>query len=222
MEEEKKFVTFTKRASYGRAGEQVEIKGPMKHRIGKNGRRRLMLNNTERSEIIFQQSVETAVAMFLDVEAGYSLLEIAGELGISVRALKDLTKTEQFMDCWNEHFMELGHDPRLKATQGALADMLPKAVGELKRLISGTETPAATKLEAIKELFRLVGVETPKTGSDQRELAEFLKDHNLTINQINVNPPTRPERTDKAGRVDNILDIVAREVPEAPDELMAP
>ncbi len=113
---------------------------------------------------------------------------------MSVNALKDLTKLPDIMDAYNEHFLELGHDPRLKATQAAVVDMLPAAVRQLKSLITDNDTPAGTRLAEIKELFRMVDVKAPKGQNERYELAEFLKGQNLTLNQININPPQKLPR----------------------------
>ena len=152
-----------------------------------------MLNEHEKKDLRFQQKIERAVSLFLDLETDRTLTQIATEMNLSINALKDLTRLPEFMDAWNQHFMDLGHDPRLKATQAALVDMVPAAVRQLKVLIVDTDTPAPTRLAAIKELFRMVGVDAPKNTNERNELAEFLKNHDVTLNQININPPQKPK-----------------------------
>ena len=51
-------------------------------------------------------------------------------------ALKDMTKTEAFIEAYDQHFAELGHDPRAKSARAALADMLPAAVRQLRSLLT--------------------------------------------------------------------------------------
>jgi hypothetical protein len=92
--------------------------------------------------------------MFLDLEIAHTWEEIASALGISVPTLKNLTKSQAFIDKYNEHFADLGHDLRLKAGQTALVDMLPTAIRELKNLISSPTTPPTVKLGSIKEVIR--------------------------------------------------------------------
>ncbi len=135
-----------------------------------------------------ENMIETAVAMFLDLENTHTWEEIAAALEISVPTLKKLTKSQAFIDKYNEHFADLGHDPRLKAGQAALVDMLPTAIRELKNLITGAATPATVKLGAIKEVIRLNGIEPEGAGqSDNAEFAGFLKAAGVNIEQASIN-----------------------------------
>jgi hypothetical protein len=187
-----------KRGSYSPDGGEIEVTGVLADRIV-NGRRRLMLTKGEKSALKRQRLVEQAVAMFLDIDQDHSWQEIAGKLGVSIPALKDLTKTEEFMDAYSQYFVDLGHDPRVKATQAAVADMLPLAMRELRNLITGTRVSGSAKLNAIKEIFRLSGLDAPKTqGSDRTELAEFLKTQGVNVEQMNVVLP--PEYLDAMKR----------------------
>lgn len=180
-------------------GKEITVKGVLADRTRPDGRRALSLTNDERRAFQRQQLVEAAVALFLDIETGHSWEEMARELDISVTALKDLTKTEDFMAAYDAHFVELGHDPRLKVTQQAIADMLPKAITELRRMLINPSTPETVRLNVIKEVFRLGGLQEPTPAkSDKQELADFLKDVGIEIDNVNVTvePPLRPEITD--------------------------
>jgi hypothetical protein len=92
--------------------------------------------------------------------------------------------------CCNQHFIELGHDPR-RASQAAIVDLLPAAVNELKTMLVSAETPASVKFNATKEILKLNGIEGSKAGqNDKQEVAEFLKKlGTTTINNVNVNMP---------------------------------
>jgi hypothetical protein len=178
-------------------------------------RRAIKLRRNEREDFRDQQMIEAAVALFLDLENEHTWATIAEELGITVQQLKFLTKLDQFDEIYNQHFAELGHDPRLKATQAELSNLLPAAMRELRKLVIQEGTPATVRLSAIKELFRLVGVEQPKgEGASRKEVADFLHDAGINIGTVNVNPMQVPEE------YQGILDGEVIDVPDVivPDE----
>ena len=157
-------------------GKEITVTGVLADRTRADGRRALSLTNDERRTFQRQQLIERAVALFLDIETGHSWEEMARQLDISVTALKDMTKTEDFMVAYDAHFVELGHDPRLKVTQQAIADMLPKAITELRRMLVNPGTPETVRLNVIKEVFRLGGLQEPTPAkSDKQELGGFLE-----------------------------------------------
>ena len=162
--------------------------GPLAERRLPDGRRRINLRGDERSRLARQEMIERAVALFLDLERGRTWAEIASELGISVVTLKKLTKEKEFEEVYNQHFVELGHDPRLQATKAALVDLLPLAVRRLKGLLTEGTTPPTVLLNAIKEVMHYNGLAEAKgAGSDKRELADFLKEANVQIGEVNLN-----------------------------------
>jgi hypothetical protein len=168
----------------------IEVTGVMKERVTPNGRRAIKLRANERVDLRKQKLVESAVVLFLDVDRDHSWQEIATELGITVQHLKDLTKSQEFMDIYSGHFIELGHDPRLRATQSAVADMLPLAVRELRGLITDVNASANARLNAIKEVFRLSGMTEPVSqASDKTELAMFLKNAGMNVETMNIALP---------------------------------
>jgi hypothetical protein len=168
----------------------LEVKGALAERTLPDGRRKLKLNSGERQELYRQRQIETAVALFLDIEHDHSWEQIAEAVGVSASTLKAMTKSDQFMAVYNEHFVELGHDPRLKASKAALVDMLPKAIRVLKEMITSEGTPPSVRLNAIKEILRLNGFEANKPiQSDKQELADFLKGAGMQVNNISVNLP---------------------------------
>jgi hypothetical protein len=165
----------------------VEIKRTLNERLLPDGRRAIKLRTEERSALQQENMIEMAVAMFLDLEHEHTWDEIATALEISVPTLKKLTKSQAFIDKYNEHFADLGHDPRLKAGQAALVDMLPTAIRELKNLITSAATPPTVKLGAIKEVIRLNGMEpTEGRQSDNAEFASFLKAAGVNVEQANI------------------------------------
>jgi hypothetical protein len=167
--------------------DETVVTGVLAERTMDDGRRKIKLRADERAMFNRQAMIERAVVLFLDTQADHIWDAIAVELGISVMALKDLTKTQEFMDVYDVHFTELGHDPRTKGARAALADMLPMAVRQLKALLSAGETPASVKMKAIEKIFELNGVGPAKgTGMDRNELMNFLKDANVTLTQNNT------------------------------------
>ena len=157
------------------------------------GKRHINLNKKERKDFSRQKLLETAVALFLDLDGDHTWQQIADELGVSLQTLRQLTKEQEFMDRYNEHFAELGHDPRLRVAQAAMVDLLPVAMRQLRQLLVEERVPHAVRLSAIKEIIRLNGIENAPPFSDKNELTKFLKDAGVTTvvqnNTINNNVP---------------------------------
>ena len=184
------------------------------------GRRHINLNKRERKDLSHQRTVETAVALFLDLDNDHTWQQIADELGVSLQTLRQLTKTQEFMDRYNEHFAELGHDPRLRVAQAAMVDLLPVAMRQLRSLLTEERVPHAVRLSAIKEIIRLNGIENAPPFSDKNELTKFLKDANVTTvvqnNTINNNMPPEYAQKIAAYTEGTFVDSVAAE--EAEDQ----
>jgi hypothetical protein len=171
------------------------------------------LRKGERRELIKQRKVETAVALFLDLNEDHSWEEIAKKCGLSLIGLKDLTKTEEFMQVYNAHFAELGHDPRLKATQAALTDLLSPAIRAIREILVSPTAPASAKAKAAFEIIRLNGVEAiDPRGTDKTELHEFLRKSGVNIEQMNITLP--PEYLEKG--VAEIIEGQVREISSNP------
>jgi predicted transcriptional regulator len=167
--------------------DEVEVTGALDENRKADGRRKINLTKGDRRALTRQARVEAAVALFLDLETGRTWAEIAQELGISVMALKDLTKTEEFIACYNQHFAEQGHDPRLRSSQAALVDMLPEAIKQLKEMLTNPGTPAGVRLKVIERVIQLNGMTAAQQQkSDQGELAQFLRGINVE-GDLNVN-----------------------------------
>lgn len=165
------------------------VSGALAERQSKKGRR-VKLTKAERDDFIRLQRAERAAALFLDLDEGRTWAEIAEEMEISPHQLRDISKTEEFDTAYNMLFAELGHDPRYKAAQGALADMLPLAIGKLKGLLTGT-IAAGTKLRAIEKVIQLNGLENMQPiQSDRQELVTFLVENKIDLTGIKIVLPT--------------------------------
>lgn len=126
------------------------------------------------------------------------------ELGISARTLNSLTKAREFIDAYTDHFVDLGTAPCIRSNQAAIADMLPVPTRELKSLLTNGDTPATVKFQVIKDIYRIAGVSTPEVAANDRsELAKFLKENKVTVEELNVNisPPVRPQEDVVDGEV---------------------
>jgi len=160
-----------------------EITGPIADRMGNDGRRRLKLNRSERRTIQRRRLIEAAVALLLDLENPRTQAQIAQELKISVNAYKDLTRSQDYQEVYNQAIVDIQHDPRFKFIQGQLVELLPHAASEFKKLLTDPGTPAGVRLKAIETLFKVTNMGLPKTDThdDREELAQFLHTHQVQI-----------------------------------------
>ena len=161
------------------------------------GHRSISLKKNEREYLRFRAKVERAVTLFLDIEIGRTWAEIASEMGISVPSLHDLTKTDEFNEIYNQFFADLGHDPRLKVSQQALADMVPLAVRTLREIIASPDASTASRVKAIEMVFKIGGIQQiqPKE-SDKTELQKFLLGKGINVEQVNVQLPPALQRAE--------------------------
>lgn len=167
--------------------DEVEPVGVLAERTTTDGRRQIQLREDERRDFQELELVNKAIALFLDIRSKHTYKEIADELGVGIVKLKELTKTKLFMEKYDEYFGNLGSDPRLKATRGEILDMVSLATEGLRSLIS-PGTPPTVRLNAIKEVYRLAGLEENSgVGSDRDEAAKFLKNMGVNVEQLNVN-----------------------------------
>jgi len=152
-----------------------------------DGRRRIQLTTQEREDLAESRLIEGAVALYLNLDDRLTNAQIAEQLGITPKQLKRLTNTELFARVYNDHFIELGHDPRLKAVRSAMTDLLPDAYNQMKELLTDRDTPAGTRHRLIMDIFKLCGIRpSDPQVSDKRELAEFLKEQNINIQELHV------------------------------------
>lgn len=172
----------------GRPKLNPETVGVLDERRKPDGRRRIKLLKSERAAIEKQRLIESAVVLFLDLETHRKWPEIAQELGISLEKLKDLTKSTEFEEAYDRMLNDISHDPRYKAVQAGLIDLLPKAVKTLESLL--TTAPPTVKLQAVQTVLKATGmqVKPPEKQDDRSELVEFLTKKSIDIN-LNVSLP---------------------------------
>jgi len=174
----------------GRPKKRDTVTGVLSERIRPDGKRRIKLTRAERGELTQQRLVEASAALFLDLSVSRTWNEIAQELGISPQKLRDITKSEQFELAYSALFAELGHDPRYKAAQAGLMDLLPKSIRVLDEILCNVTEKTADRLKAIGMITRLTGVELqPKANdSDRQEFVAFL-----VKNEYHIDPAGIPD-----------------------------
>ena len=196
----------------------TKVTGALAERLDGRGRRRIKLTKSERETLRRKELASTAAFLFLDLDEARTWKQIAEEMELSPHQLRDLTKTEEFDLAYDALFVELGKDPRYKAAQGALADLLPLAMAELKHLLTDGRTPAGTRLKAIDKIMTLNGMANlAPQASDRQELVAFLVKNEINIDAVGVPLPEMYQ--------DHMEDVIEAEViveqqndnfPEAP------
>lgn len=180
-----------------------------------DGRRKINLRKREREALVRQERAEAAASLFLDLEIGRTWAQIAQELELSTAQLKDLTKTKEFDEAYNQLFAELGHDPRYRAAQGALSDMLPLAVNELKQILTNRSVAPGTRLKAIERVLALNGMTGEKPiQSDRSDLVKFLVEHKISLDDMKV-----PIPDEYNAYMDDVVEGDVSEVKELPDKV---
>lgn len=168
----------------------TKVTGVLKERMTDDGRRRLKLTKAERAALKKQELAQTAAYLFLNLDEPMTLHEMAAEMNMSVHQFREITKTEEFDIAYNDLFLELGKDPRYKAAQGALADMLPIAMGQLRDILTNARTPAGTRLKAVEKIMNLNGLENLQPQqSNRQELVKYLVENNINIDAVNIALP---------------------------------
>jgi hypothetical protein len=181
-----------------------------------DGRRKITLRVSERQALQRRERAEAAATLFLDLDTYRSWADIARELELSAAQLKDLTKTEEFDNAYNQLFAELGHDPRFRATQAAISDLLPIAATKLKELITAGRTSDNVRLKAIQLIFDLNGLtKQQQVQSDRQELAKFLIEHKISFSDLKITVPE--EYQEAMDAIDGeFRDASIAEAPELP------
>ena len=198
--------------------DDMELTGPMADRSYPDGRRRLQLGQRERMDLARHARAEAAVSLFLNLNRRWTWREMAEELNLSVSGLKDLTKSQEFQEIYNAHFAELGKDPRLAAVQAAVVEMLPLALQEMEHILTSPNAPASAKVTLIRDIFKTAGIVTPdKGGSERSDLAKFLREHGMAINN-QTNVQVNNAYADAEAMLIDPEDIVDGEFMEMPDQ----
>lgn len=167
----------------GRAKRPENSIGILSERKLPDGRRKITLRKQERKDIQKQLQIEQAVALFLDVQVGRTWKQVADEMGIPPQKLRELTKSEEFEIAYDQMFAEIGHDPRFKATQSWMLDLLPVAMRELYELLTDPQTPPSVRLNSIKLIMDLTNIDIkPDTKQDDRkDMMKFLFENRAEI-----------------------------------------
>ena len=174
--------------------EDVETNGVLAERRLPDGRRRITLRRAEREALQRQERAEAAAALFLDLKENHTWKQIAEELGLSASQLRDLTKTREFDEAYERLFAELGHDPRYRAAQAKISDMLPLAIEKLADLLVSPNTSPGTRLKAIEKVIQLNGLEGQKQDkSDRQEIIAFLQQNNINLGSMGIAVPAEYE-----------------------------
>jgi hypothetical protein len=164
--------------------------GVLAERTDQKGHRIIKLRKQDRFALQRQQRAEAAAALFLDLRVARTWKEIAEELGISPATLREITKTPEFDEAYNLLFAELGHDPRYRAAQAGVSDMLPLAVTHLRSMLVDPHTTGATRLRAIEIIFKLNGLDAQQPQqSDRQDLVNFLASHKSEVSQLAIQVP---------------------------------
>jgi hypothetical protein len=155
--------------------------------------------------------IDRMVSRYLDIRQYRTRSEMAAELGLTSAQFYYLTRSDDFIKAYNEHFIELASDPTIKAVRHKLVeDLLPRAFVTLGNLLN-TANSENVRLKAALEVIKLSGI-TPVESSDneRRDAANFLKEKGIEINVAVANVP--PEYR-------SAMDIITVDAQEVPPEL---
>ncbi len=148
----------------------------------------------EVTHISSRRTAAAAAALFLDLKENHTWKRIAEELGLSASQLRDLTKTREFDEAYERLFAELGHDPKYRAAQAKISDMLPLAIEKLADLLVSPSTSPGTRLKAIEKVIQLNGLEGQKQDkSDRQEIIAFLQQNNINLGSMGIVVPAEYE-----------------------------
>ena len=144
-------------------------------------KRHINLTAPERTELAERLQIESAIAMFLDLEQDRTWRQIADAMGISISELKRMTRKPEFQRIYDETTVALGHDPRLQAVVSQLPDLLPVAFTQLRRILTAVDTRDDVRLKAILEVMKMNKVGEDQATEDPMELSNFLRSNNVQV-----------------------------------------
>lgn len=199
--------------------EDIDLSAHPEERHHPDGRRRLKLTGGERKDIRRKRHIDQLISMLLDLETSRTRAQMAEELGISEAKIKDLTKDPYFAKRYEDRRLDIENDPAASLAKAAIVEALPKAARTLLLLL---DSPSDTvKLKTALEIVKLGGVKPPETGkTDRSDLARFLKDANVNIENVNVlNAGMIPVPKEYQEAMDrHIIDVESRDVPTSEQE----
>jgi hypothetical protein len=108
--------------------------------------------------------------------------------------------------------VKLGRDPRFRAAQASLCELLPVAILQLRNILTQPSTSAGVRLRAVEKVLQLNCLKEPEQqASDRKALAEFLVTHNIKFESVGMYVPQEYQ--------DAYNDVVDGEVSEPPEAL---
>lgn len=192
--------------------EVPEPKGAIAQRIKEDGRRRLKLNSEERAELRDALLIDRLVLMILTLdETSLSYEEMAEELGITTAQLKNLTRTEAFQERYNQHFMQLGQDPRVEVTQSRIVELLPQVFLQMEEGLRNPDVPWTAKWNIMEKVLELAGIDKPNlVDNERKEIEEFLLNKSESDDSIQIIIPSKymetMERYQEGETIDSTVD----------------
>ena len=192
--------------------EVPEPKGAIAQRIKQDGRRRLKLNSEERAELRDALLIDRLVLMILTLdETSLSYEEMAEELGITTAQLKNLTRTEAFQERYNQHFMQLGQDPRVEVTQSRIVELLPQVFLQMEEGLRNPDVPWTAKWNIMEKVLELAGIDKPNlVDNERKEIEEFLLNKSESDDSIQIIIPSKymetMERYQEGETIDSTVD----------------
>lgn len=192
--------------------ELPEPEGPLARRTTEDGRRRLQLNAKERANYRESLLIDRLVLMILTLdENSKTYEEMAEELDISVAQLKNLTRTEEFQERYNSHFMELGQDPRVEITQSRIVELLPQVFLQMQEGLTDPEVPWTAKWKIMEKVLDLAGIDKPDLiDNERKEIEEFLLNKSESEDSIQIIIPGKymetMEKYNQGETIDNAVE----------------
>ena len=131
--------------------------------------------------------IDRVIGLFLDLEAGHTRAEIMDSVGMTRYQFEKLTQLKAFEERYGAYFVNLRSDPVLQVVQQAIVqELLPKAMRTLEAIMTSETAPANARMRAAIEVLNRSGVRNVEPEvSDRHDLAKFLGERNITVNQYN-------------------------------------
>jgi hypothetical protein len=185
--------------------------GPLAERTTEDGRRRLKLNSDEREDLRESLMIDRLVHMILTLdEDSMTYAEMAEELDITVAQLKNLTRTEEFQERYNQHFLQLGQDPRVEVTQSKIVELLPMVFLQMQEGLENPNVPWTAKWNIMEKVLELAGIDKPEMAQNERkEIEEFLLNKSESEDSIQIIIPGKymetMEKYNQGQTIDNAV-----------------